>query len=59
MYNKDDYCYNCKWFEDRSDGKWTNSGRCGLYGYGLQYTYCGYKKCEICIEKEKEKNNER
>lgn len=57
MYNKDEYCNSCIWFEDRSEPKFPNSGRCGLYGYGLEYTHFGYKKCERCVEKEKENNN--
>lgn len=28
--------------------EFVNSGRCGLYGRGLEYTYFGYKKCEEC-----------
>lgn len=55
MYNKQDYCNNCKWFEDRSDGKFVNSGRCGLYGYGLEYTHFGYKK--RCDKREDENEN--
>lgn len=44
--DKEDLCWNCKWLEDRSDGKFVNSGRCGLYGYGLEYTHFGFKKYE-------------
>lgn len=47
----EEYCNNCKWFEDRSDGKFVRSGRCGLYGYGLEYTHFGYKRCEKCTNK--------
>lgn len=45
-----DYCWNCKWLEDRSDGKFVNSGRCKLYGIGLGHSYFGYKKCEQCVK---------
>lgn len=57
MYNKEEYCNSCIWFEDRSEPKFPNSGRCGLYGYGLEYAHFGYKRCEKCAEKEKENNN--
>lgn len=52
MYNEKDYCNNCKWLEDRSEPKFPNSGRCGLYGDGLEYTSCGYKRCEKCKSKD-------
>lgn len=53
MYNKEDYCNNCKWLEDRSDGKFVNSYRCGLYGYGCEYTHFGCLKCAKCKDVEK------
>lgn len=46
--DKEDLCWGCKWLEDRSDSKFVHSGRCGLYGYGLEYTHFGFKKCEKC-----------
>lgn len=50
-YNSQDYCRSCKWLEDRSDGKFVNSYRCGLYGYGVKYTHFGCIKCDKCKEK--------
>lgn len=39
MEDRQDYCNGCKWLEDRSDGKFVDSYRCGLYGDGLEYTH--------------------
>ena len=48
MEDRQDYCNGCKWLEDRSDGKFVDSYRCGLYGDGLEYTHFGCIKCDVC-----------
>ena len=53
MHDKQEYCDNCKWFEEQKISEDIKVGRCGLYGYSLEYTRIGYERLNRCKSAER------